>query len=99
MNLVVRPQAERDVAAQWHHIAERDEVAADRYLRALAAAYTAIQRQPGIGHAEGFRRLKAIRSWRVAGFPRYLVFYRIGDKEIEIIRVLHGMRNLPRFFG
>jgi plasmid stabilization system protein ParE len=28
----------------------------------------------------------------------YLIFYQILPDEIEIIRVLHGARNLPEFF-
>ena len=98
MTLVVRPEADSDIAAQWHYLAERDLDAADRYLRAVAKTYDAIRRQPGIGHSESFRKQKGIRSWRVEGFPRYLIFYREVQDKIDVLRVLHGMRNLPRFF-
>jgi toxin ParE1/3/4 len=99
MTLVVRPEAERDVATQWNYIADQNEAASERYLQAVAFTYEAIRRQPGIGHEEAFRRRKGIRSWRVEGFPKYLIFYRIEGDRIEILRVLHGMRNLPRFFS
>jgi toxin ParE1/3/4 len=98
MTLVVRPEADADVAAQWHYIAERDLTSADRYLLAISRRYQAIRRQPGIGHSEAFRKQQGIRSWRVEGFPRYLIFYREVQDHIEVLRVLHGMRNLPRFF-
>jgi plasmid stabilization system protein ParE len=38
------------------------------------------------------------RSWRVNGFEKWLVFYLTGEKEVEIIRVRHGMMNLPEIF-
>jgi plasmid stabilization system protein ParE len=30
-------------------------------------------------------------------FTEFVVFYRPVDKGIEIVRVVHGSRNLPRF--
>jgi toxin ParE1/3/4 len=99
VKLAIRPEAERDAAHHWHYIAPRNLDAANRFLRALEKTYEEIRRQPGIGHQEGFRRQKGIRSWRVNDFPRYLVFYRASGDEIDILRVLYGMRNLPRFFG
>lgn len=98
MKLVVRPESDSDVAGQWHYIAERNLLAADRYLSAVSRTYEAIRQQPGTGNPESFRRQKGIRSWRVDGFPRYLVFYREFPDHVEVLRVLHGMRNLPRFF-
>jgi toxin ParE1/3/4 len=99
VRLSVRPEAERDAAYHWHYLAPHNLDAADRFLRALEDTYEKIRQQPGIGHQEGFRRQKGIRSWRVKRFPRYLVFYRVSEDQIEVLRVLYGMRNLPRFFG
>lgn len=36
--------------------------------------------------------------WRVPGFERHLIFYRESAAAIEIIRVLHGTRDLPGLF-
>ena len=35
-----------------------------------------------------------IRQWRVKDFKDYLIFYRIQDARVEILRVLHGARDL-----
>ena len=35
-----------------------------------------------------------IRQWRVKDFKEYLIFYRIQDDRVEILRVLHGARDL-----
>jgi plasmid stabilization system protein ParE len=38
--------------------------------------------------------LEALRLFRVIGFERILVFYRPLDEGVEILRVVHGSRNL-----
>lgn len=38
--------------------------------------------------------LTGIRSLPVPGFRNYLIFYRIQGDQLEIIRVLHGARDL-----
>ncbi len=32
-------------------------------------------------------------------YPRYLLFYSWKDYTIEILRIKHGMMDLPRLFG
>jgi toxin ParE1/3/4 len=34
-----------------------------------------------------------LRSWPIARYP-YLVFYREGEQRIEVLRVLHGRRDI-----
>jgi len=34
-----------------------------------------------------------IRIWRIDGFPRHLIFYRIENSTLRILRVLHGSRD------
>jgi len=40
-------------------------------------------------------RLNDLRKRSVKGFDSYLVFYRIDADMVEIIRVLHGARDIP----
>ena len=53
---------------------------------------------PGIGEAflTDHPRLQGVRRFRVAGFPNHLIFYREIEGGIEVVRVLHGARDLPR---
>jgi toxin ParE1/3/4 len=39
-------------------------------------------------------RLGEIRQWRIKNFKDYLIFYRIQDANVEILRVFHGARDL-----
>lgn len=39
-------------------------------------------------------RLQGIRVWRVKDFEKYLVFYRLHETGIELVRLLHGARDI-----
>ncbi|TAF91716.1 MAG: type II toxin-antitoxin system RelE/ParE family toxin [Oscillatoriales cyanobacterium] len=39
-------------------------------------------------------RMGEIRQWRIKDFQDYLIFYRIQDDRVEVLRVLHGARDL-----
>jgi toxin ParE1/3/4 len=39
-------------------------------------------------------RLAGIRVFQVRGFPNHLIFYRELANGIEVLRVLHGARNV-----
>jgi toxin ParE1/3/4 len=56
---------------------------------------------PDLGRARSFMRpgLSGLRSFRVAGFRNYLVFYRTSPCGIDIVRVLHGARDLDTLFA
>jgi len=41
---------------------------------------------------------RGVRRWRIQRFESYLVFYRDTGRAIEIIRVVHGARNIERLF-
>ncbi len=56
---------------------------------------------PEAGATRAFQdpRLEGIRMWPVPGFPRFLIFYRVQQGEVEVIRILHGARNIARILG
>ena len=60
-----------------------------RTLREIAA-------MPGLGAVREFAsaRITGLRAKRVAGFPNWLIFYLIMHDEVDIVRVLHGARDL-----
>lgn len=55
---------------------------------------------PAIGTQRAFRnrRYSSVRMWPIDGFERYLVFYRVLDDGVEVLRVLHGSRDIERLF-
>jgi len=44
-----------------------------------------------IDHSE----LAGLRVFPIPRFKKYLLFYRIQDEEIEVVRVIHGARDIP----
>ena len=43
--------------------------------------------------------LAGIRVSRIRRFKNYLIFYRVLDDGIEVVRVLHGARDIERFLA
>jgi len=83
-------EAEEDLIAIWLHIAADSERAADRLLDRFDAQWKLLETQPRMGAQRddilpGFRHL-------VQG--NYLSFYRLNGDDIEILRVLHGRRDI-----
>jgi len=82
--------AEEDLIATWLHIARDDEAAADRLLDRIEARWQQLATYPFSGAprediAPGIRHL-------VVG--EYLTLYRVSEDAVEILRVLHGRRNI-----
>jgi toxin ParE1/3/4 len=96
--LVQRRAAEEDVAEQLAYIAADRPAIAHRYAMALEDAYERLRTMPEVGvlRSYGPRRLHTVRVWSVPGFRRFLIFYRVTPKTVEIIRVLHAARDIPR---
>lgn len=80
-------------AAQFIH--QENPTAARMFLEAAYDAFEFLARDPGIGRQRTDLGFPEIRSWRIQGFRRYLIFYRELPDRIQIWRVLHGARDLP----
>jgi toxin ParE1/3/4 len=95
--LRILPAADVDVDDAALFIAEDNLSAALRFYDAVDKTYRQIRDHPrrsphyNLDHP----RLADLRKCAVSGFRNYLVFYRIDAEEVEIIRVLHGARDIP----
>ena len=93
MNLlpIVRStRAEDDLIGFWRLVGRDSEAAADRLLDRIEARWQQLVTYPYSGAprddiAPGIRHL-------IVG--EYLILYRVGEDAIEILRVLHGRRNI-----
>jgi len=96
--LVQRRAAEADLAEQLAYVAAERPAVAHRYAIALEHAYRRICEMPELGvlRVYGPRGLRAVRVWPVPGFRRFLIFYRVTARTVEVIRVLHSARDIPR---
>jgi toxin ParE1/3/4 len=98
----VSPAAETDVDEQAAYLAQEASLeTALRFYDAASATFEKVARMPGIGEQResAHPRLAGVRVWRVEGFKKHLIFYRPTGEGIEIIRVLHGARDIDRILA
>jgi toxin ParE1/3/4 len=69
-----------------------------RFLEAAEQAFAMLAKNPHLGPAIRFGQseLEGLRYWQIREFKRYLIFYKPSEDGVEILRVLHGMRDLER---
>ncbi len=86
--------ARSDLEAIWLFIAQDNPEAADRFLRVVVSRFPMLATMPKAG------RQRDELSVRLRSFPvgNYVIFYRLMENGIEIVRVLHGARDFPPLF-
>ena len=90
------PAAATDTREIVDYLLDRSELAADRFSAALEPVLRLVRGQPRMGRARDDRS-RGLRSVLVAP---YLVFYRFTDDEVQVIRILHGSRDItPALFA
>ncbi len=99
--IILSEFVELELAAIWDYIALNSPDAADRFLECTYQTFNELARTPEMGCLRHFRssRLKDLRSFRVKRFKKYLVFYAPVSGGIEVYHVLHGARDLEKFWG
>ncbi len=87
-----RPQVIRDLIELATYIAEDNLEASDRFLAAAEETFQQLAKMPGMGKVCQFSHpdLADVRQQAIKGFRNYIIFYRIADAGVEILRVIHG---------
>jgi toxin ParE1/3/4 len=93
--LRVSPEARDDLDAIWDYLADvRGVKTADRVTARISATYERLAAFPESGRdCTDFGA-----GIRFTVVKPYLIFYRPGSDGVEILRVIHGARNLRRAF-
>ena len=87
-----RPKAEADLLEIWLYIAQDSPRAADRLLDLIEAQCRLLADNPRLGRA----RPEIASDARARNVGRYLVLYREQGDEIEVVRVVHGARDIEQ---
>jgi toxin ParE1/3/4 len=92
--LRISPRASEDLIEIWSYIADDSEAHADGFIDKIYETIELLARQPGLG------RHRDELATRIQSFPvgRYIIFYRVVTDAIEIVRVLHGGRDIESIF-
>lgn len=97
MSVRQRPEAREDVIAIAGYLGRSDPALSDRFLDALEGSLAILEGSPRMGRS--FQtpdpRLSGLRLYRVGGFEKHLVFYLPTAQGVEVVRVIHGARDLP----
>jgi plasmid stabilization system protein ParE len=100
VNVIYRPQFWLDLEAGVAYLAEEaSPEVATRWHEEVMATVRRLENQPDLGRLRRDLTPPGIRSLIVRRYPRYLLFYRWDADTIEILRIKHGMMDLPRLFG
>lgn len=95
MPVVLRtPRARQDLVDIWSYVASDSAAAADRLLDEINEKCELIAEFPGMGR----RRDELGASLRSFPVGSHVIFYRVREDGIEVIRVLHGARDIPSVF-
>ena len=80
------PKADQDLAQIWRHTNENWEKSqANKYLQLLEKGFLMLLYHPKSGKSRDEIR----RGYRSLQVEHHVVFYRISDNDIEIVRILH----------
>ena len=87
-------RATDDLAEIWDYIAEDSEAQADLFIDTLDRKLQLLAEQPNLGRSRG-ELAENMRSFPIG---RYVIFYIVMPSCIQVVRVLHGARDLASLF-
>jgi plasmid stabilization system protein ParE len=99
MRVVKRPIFLLDVADCADYLfTEGGEDIARQWKRSLNKTIALLSKFPEIGRVRHDLPIPGIRTFFLKEFPRYLIFYRLEEGTLDLLRVRHGMMHLPGLF-
>src|SRR5918993_883091 len=92
----IAPAAAEDLLEIHAYIARDKPRAAGKFLAAARRGFEQLADMPGIGRrrVSADPNLQGLQSWPIRGYRNYIAFYRTTDTGIEVVRVIHGARDL-----
>ena len=88
-------EAEADLGGIWVRIARDSPANATRFINRVLERCERLADMPGTGRP----RADLGPDLRSVALGNYLIFYRPIEGGIEVVRVLHGRRNIAALFG
>jgi toxin ParE1/3/4 len=93
--IIKRPLARRDLSEIWEYIADDNETQADAFVDLIDRKFQELAHHPNMGRSRE-ELAECLRSFPIG---RYVIFYRVMPEVVEIVRVLHGSRDLNAIFN
>ena len=90
------PEAQRDLESIWIFTAgRRSEASANKLIDDIVKTIGFLEKSPELGRARPEIR-EDIRCISVAG---HIIFYKFDGKRLDVVRPMHGSRDLPAAFN
>jgi toxin ParE1/3/4 len=92
----VGARAWQDISEAASYIGANSPAMADRLVAAVDETLLFLDESPQIGRVLELNhaRLAWLRIWPVRGFPNHLLIYGPIERGIELVKLIHGARNL-----
>lgn len=87
-------RAAADLAEIWDYIADDSEIQADFFIDTVDRKLRLLAEKPNLGR----KRQELAENMRSLPVGRYVIFYIVIPSGIQVIRVLHGARDLAPIF-
>ena len=97
MRLRISPQAEDDLDSIWYYVATESASVeiADRLVDSLTSRFLLLAQHPFVGRSRTQDFGPGLRSLAVS---EYVIIYTIDEDNVQILRVVHGRRDLESIF-
>ena len=93
---ILTDTAKADLLQIVEYLQERSPQATLAVAREIRLALRQVAEFPGIGHARCDLTRRSVRFWSVYS---YLIVYKPNTQPLQILRVLHGARNIRRILS
>jgi toxin ParE1/3/4 len=94
IDVILSIEAEVDLLEITSFISSGDEAIARRFVYGLMESLDLLSEYPEMGR----KRDDLKRGLRSINFNRYLVLYKIEGTRVEVVRIVHGARDIASLF-
>ena len=97
LKLRINPIVAKDLKNIRDYIAEDNEEYATKTIKEIYGKFENLQMFPGIG-SDLSKRVSFRTDYKYAIWEDYVITYKVGDKDVEIYRVVNRYQDITRIF-
>ena len=97
LKLRINPIVAKDLKNIRDYIAEYNEEYATKTIKEIYGKFENLQMFPGIG-SDLSKRVSFRTDYKYAIWEDYVIIYKVGDKDVEIYRVVNRYQDITRIF-
>ena len=97
LKLRINPIVAKDLKNIRDYIAEDNEEYATKTIKEIYGKFENLQMFPGLG-SDLSKRVSFRTDYKYAIWEDYVIIYKVGDKDVEIYRVVNRYQDITRIF-